>query len=210
MMEEIDRLIDQKRPDLEQTFAQKHRQLIATTEAFRQTLKACKNRGWDTHAQLWNVGIYVNIAAHDLSVLVMQLHFERDAWARRQVARHVVLTIYEVIEDMTQLLGKRIREPLEVLGLLSKFDADLRKVRQPLDRFWKQHQGKLSDVRCMSAAHRDLDGLSLLETIETINILEVSDLGLEVGRILNDIGGVLQPIIKECSMIPPPEMKASE
>src|SRR5207249_4983942 len=97
----------------------------------------CKHRGWDTHAQLWSIGTYINIAAHDLSVLVRQLYFERDSWTRRQIARHVILTIYEVIEDMTQLLGKRTREPLDALGLLSQFDADLRRVRQPLDRFWK-------------------------------------------------------------------------
>ena len=209
MMEEIDYLVDQKRAELQQTFFQKHEQLIAVTEVFRQTLEACKNRGWDTHAQLWNIGIYINIAAHDLSILVMQVHFERDAWTRKQIARHVVLTIYEVIEDMTQLLGKRIRAPLETLGLLSKFDADLRKVRQPLDRFWKEHQGKLSNLRCMSAAHRDLDGVSLLESIESINMLEIVRLGLEVSRILNDIGDVVQSIVEDCSTVPPPEMKAS-
>jgi hypothetical protein len=71
------------------------------------------------------MGIYLNIAAHDLSILVMQLHFEKDAWTRRQTARHAVLTIYEVTEDMTQLLGKKIREPLETLGLLTRFDSDL-------------------------------------------------------------------------------------
>ena len=81
-------------------------------------------------------------------------------------------------------------------------------MRQPLDRFWKLHQEKLSDVRCMSAAHRDLDGLSLLESIEAINILEVAELGLEVGRILNDIGTVLQFILSEGAKITPPEMKA--
>ncbi len=207
-MESIDRLVEQKRSELERTFAQKHDQLIAATELFSQTLKTCKDRGWDTHAELWNSGIYLNIAAHDLSILVMQLHFERDAWTRRQIARHVVLTIYEVTDDITQLLGKKIREPLEALGLLLRFYADLRRVRQPLDRFWKQHQEKLSDVRCMSAAHHDLDGLSLLESIESINMLEVAELGLEVGRILNDIGSVLQSIINECSKVTPPEIKA--
>ncbi|MEP0914043.1 hypothetical protein NDI45_24340 [Leptolyngbya sp. GB1-A1] len=208
MMEEIDRLVDQDRAELERTFAEKHNQLIATTEVFRQALEVCRNRGWDIHSQLWNVGIYMNIAAHDLSVLVMQLHFERDSWTRRQIARHIVLTIYEVTKDMTQLLGKKIRKPLETLGLLPKFDSDLRRVRQPLDKFWEQHQKKLSDVRCMSAAHRDLDGLSLLESIKSINMLEVAQLGSEAGRILNDIGRVVQSILNECSTIPLPEMKA--
>jgi len=209
MMTEIDGLVDQHRAELERTFARKHKELIAATEVFKQTLKVCRSRGWDTHAQLWNIGIYMNIAAHDLSILVMQLHFDRETWTRRQIARHVVLTIHEITEDMTQLLGKRIREPLETLGLLSKFDADLRRVRQPLDRFWKKHQAKLSVVRCMSAAHRDLDGLNLLESIESINMLEIAELGMEVGRILNEIGKVVQSLVEAGATVMPPEMKAT-
>jgi len=113
--------------------------------------------------------------------------------------------MYEVTEDMTQLLGKKIREPLSTLGLLTMFDADLRASRQPLDRFWKQHQEKLSDVRCTSGAHRDLDGLSLLKSIESVDILEIANLGLEIGGILNDIGGVVQLILNESSQVRPPE-----
>jgi hypothetical protein len=66
----------------------------------------------------------------------------------------------------------------------------------------------LGDVRCMSAALRELDGLSLLESIEAINILEIAELGLEVGRILIDVGMVLQSAISECSKVTHPEMKA--
>jgi len=62
-MEEIDRLVEQKRQDLERTFTQKHNELIAATELFSQTLKTLKRRGWDTHAQLWNIGLY--LALHE-------------------------------------------------------------------------------------------------------------------------------------------------
>ena len=206
-MEEIDRLVEQNRRQLQQTFTHKHNELISATEVFKHTLTMCKDRGWKTHAELWNLGIYINIAAHDLSVLVMQLHFEREVWVRKQIARHVVLAIYEIAEDMTQLLGGRMRKALESLTLLSRFNADLRAARQPLDHFWKQHQKKLSDLRCKSAAHRELDGLALLESIESIDVLEIAKRGLEMGQILDDIATVVQAIIEKCSTIPPPEMK---
>lgn len=208
MLDEIDRLVDQNRDRLEQTFVEKHEKLVATTALFKRTLESCKTQGWSTHAELWNIGIYINIAAHDLSVLVLQLHLERDVWARRQIARHVALTIYEVAEDMTQLLGKKIREPLSNLNLLSQFDTNLRAARQPVDRFWKQHQSWLSDVRCMSAAHRELDGLALLKAIETLDVVQIAHLGLEFGLMLNGIGVVLQQILGASSEIPPPELEA--
>ena len=68
---------------------------------------------------------------------------------------------------------------------------------------------KLSEVRCLSAAHRDLDGLLLLESIESIDVFEIAKRGIQMGAILNDIASVVQTIIQECSAIPPPEMKAS-
>ena len=209
MLDEIDLLVDQNRDRLEQTFVEKHERLVATTALFKGTLEWCKTQGWRTHAELWNIGIYMNIAAHDLSVLVLQLHLERDVWARRQVARHVALTIYEVVEDMTQLLGKKIREPLSHLNLLAQFDTTLRAARKPIDRFWKQHQSWLSDVRCMSAAHRELDGLTLLKAIETLDVVQIAQLGLEFGSMLNDVGVVVEQILGESSKIPPPEFKAA-
>lgn len=61
----------------------------------------------------------------------------------------------------------------------------------------------------MTAAHRDFDGVSLLESIESINLVEFAQLGFEIGNILNDIGEVVQSVLNACSRISPPEMKAS-
>lgn len=203
---EFDDLFDQQRASLEQTFAKKHHQLRATTEVFKQSLQNSKRQGWHTHAQLWNLGIYINLAAHDLSVLVWQLCVERDIWTRKLLARHVALLMYETTEDMTQLLGKRVREPLDKLGILPTFDGSLRTVREPLDQFWKQHAGKFNHIRRTSAAHRDLDGLTLFDTIDTIDIYEIIDRGLELGKVLNNIGSVVQSILTASSKIAPPEL----
>jgi len=202
----LDELIEHDKESLANMFEQKHRQLIATTELFRQTLEACKNRGWNTHAQLWNIGIHINIVHHDLSVLVEQLSMARSLWARKLIARHVVLVLYEAAEDTTQLLGKTIREPLATLGILSKFDSEIRLAREPLDRFWKENSRKLQGVRSVSAAHRDLDGIALLQSIEAIDVHDVLSLGLEFGRITFGIGSTVQRILNETSSIRPPEL----
>jgi len=56
----------------------------------------------------------------------------------------------------------------------------------------------------MSAAHRELDGLSLLTSIESIDIFELAGLGFEVDRILKEIAGVVQSMINTISL---PEAK---
>jgi hypothetical protein len=117
----------------------------------------------------------------------------------------VIAFLFPVIKRSKGALQRKFSTLLTETGWQSKQSIVL---RHPLDRFWKLHHEKLSDVRCMSAAHRDLDGLSLLESIESINILEVAELGLEAGKILNDIGTVLQLILGEGAKVTPPEMKA--
>jgi hypothetical protein len=207
---EIDRLVDQEQESLKKVFAAKHQQLIATTEVFKQSLHSSKRQGWHTHVQLWNLGIYLNIAAHDLSVMVEQLTFERELWARKLMARHTAVLIYETVEDMRSLLGKNLREPLAILGLLSRFDSEIRSVREPLDRFWDKYSGDLKRIRCTSAAHRDHDGLTLLEVVESVDFQAIRGLGLELGHILNDIGSIIQSILIESANVRPPELRSDQ
>jgi len=200
-MKLVDKLVVTEKENLAREFNEKHNRLIATTEVLKQTLMICRQNGWENHAALWNIAIYLNIAGHDLSILVQQLHFERETWARKQIARHVVLAIYEITEDMTQLLGKKIREPLEKLGLLTKFEKQIGKVRKPLNEFWNENQESMQEIRCMSAAHRDHDGLALLEAIDTINVQKIAVLGLEINKILIEIGNLMQIILTETSQV---------
>lgn len=206
ILEEFDRLVDQNHEKLAEIFAQTHKQLIEATQVFKQALEYCKIQGFNSHAELWNVGIYINLAAFDLSILVQQIYFERDDWKRRQMARHVALTIYEITKDMTKLLGKKVRNPLLALGLLPNFEADLCKLRKPLDRFWDENKKLLSDIRCNLAAHRDLDGLSFLESIEILDIWQIAQLGMELGMLLNEIGRTIQRILNESSEVSPPDV----
>lgn len=169
----IDSLFDQEHDELERTFAEKHQQLLATTTVLKETLTELYGRGWNTHAQLWNVCLHINLAAHDLSVMVWQLFAERDIWARKLAARHVALLVFEITEDFTQLLGGPFREALHMLGTLKRFEPDLRSARKPLDSFRQVRSSELNRVRNIAAAHRDHDGLRLLNTIESIDIEQI-------------------------------------
>lgn len=204
-MEMIDRLVDTQREDLKQTFDKKHADIIKQTQIMKVTLAHCRSKGWLDHAEIWNIIIYINIASHDLSVLVSQLHLERDVWARKQIGRHLVLALYETAEDMTQLLGRRIKNSLNSLNLLSIFEEDLRTVRRPLNEFWTENQEKFKEIRIVSAAHRDLDGLTLINTIEAINLMDIAELSLKFGRILNNIAEFMQAVLVEASKNVPEE-----
>jgi hypothetical protein len=207
-MDDFDRLFDQQRPTLEQTFTHKHDQLRQTTSVFAQSLQNFRAQGWHTHAQLWNIALYINIAAHDLSVLVWHLCCERDVWARKLIARHVMLLLYETAEDVPQLLGKRFRESLVTLGVLNTFTEHLSPVQGAVNTFWRTHAQRLKNVRIAAAAHRDQDGLALFQAIEAVDVAEARDRGLEFGKILNALGPVLQHILTATEAIKAPEITA--
>ncbi|MFN8560022.1 MAG: hypothetical protein U0531_22590 [Dehalococcoidia bacterium] len=207
MSTEFDAEFDKRRHEFETTFAAKHQRLAEMTLVLSRSLAESRRRGWATHASLWNPALYLNIAAHDLSVLVLQVCAEREDWARRLAARHLALLLYETVEDLRQLLGKPLRQPLEELGLLAALDADLRATREPLEVFWREHAADLKILRTTASAHHDHDGLALLDAIQGIDIDAVITLGLALGRIQNDaLGPLLQRIISETASLQPPEL----
>lgn len=201
----LDEAFDLQRTSLRQTFEDRHRRLLAMTALMKETLRDLRNRGWDTHAQLWNIGIHVNLATHDLSVLVWQLGAERDIWARKLAARHVVLQMFEITENLVRQLGSRIREALRALEVLDRFEDDLRVALAPLHDFRRVRATEFNCLRNVAAAHRDPDSLRLLEAIENLDIGDTLSLGSELSQILNDLGPALQRIIVDTSRIAPPE-----
>lgn len=201
-----DPLFDREAKAMKTDFSRKHADLLRTSKLFQTTVATLRERKWTAHATLWNACLYLNMAAHDLSVLVEDLTFERDNWSRSFVARNLAVLAYESTEDMQALLGKKFREALEKLEVLSRFDTELRDARKPLDAFWKEHQASLKHVRNTAAAHREHDGIAMFNTVENINIDETLSIGFALGNILNDLGAVLQSITNETSQIAPPEL----
>jgi len=135
ILDEFDTLFEKERDKFDELFGKKHKTMSDTSRVFYDSISGFRRRGWDTHAEVWNVAFFLNMAAHDVWVLVAQLASEHEPWTRKLAARHLALAALETVEDMTHLLGKPIRDPLEKLGLLNILDQQLRQARQPLDSY---------------------------------------------------------------------------
>lgn len=86
-----DHLLDREAKQMKANFVQKYAKVLTTSKLFKTTVEELRVRGWVTHAKLWNTCLYLNMAAHDLSILVEDLAFERDSWRRRLVARNLAV-----------------------------------------------------------------------------------------------------------------------
>lgn len=205
-MEDFDALFDKERDNTTTLFAKKHQDMLEVSRFLLKSIKTYRQKGWHTHSEIWNIAFFMNIAAHDVSVLVFQLVTEREQWTRKLVARHVALALYETSEDLTQLLGKPIRDALRKLGLLSELDQELRQARQPLDDYWETSAPILKPIRVSSIAHREHNSVDLFETIDAINVDQILQLGLKFGGIQNKLGQKLQTLLLKTSEVRPPEL----
>jgi hypothetical protein len=198
-----DRELDRERKSIQADFAKKHEELRKTSELMKATIKHCRLNNFNSHAAVWNVALHVNLVAHDLSVLVEDLAFERDNWKRRLAARHVALVCYEAAEDMQELTAKTLRSALDHIGVLAEFEATLNEARKPLISFWNEHKPELKAIRIKSAAHRDLDAVEVMETVENIDIDVIFGIGFSLGKILIALGEAMKPILDKTTSVNP-------
>jgi hypothetical protein len=195
-LEEFDAAFEKARDRLTLEFSEKHKKMSDDSRAFYVAIVERKNRGVHAHAEIWNVAFFLNMAAHDISILVLQLASEHEPWTRKLTARHLALAVYETAEDMTQLLGKPARDALQRLDLLESQGRRLRTNRKPLDSYWQANEALLKEIRVVSIAHREHDGAALFEAINKINVHQILKLGIELGKILNFLGEHLEHILK--------------
>ncbi len=204
-MTEFDAAFDVERVSVSATFADRDKRLMAMTALMKETILGLHARDWETHAELWNIGLHINLAAQDLSVLVWQLCAERGIWARKLAGRHIALMLFETVEGLSRLLGGEIRQALQSLGVGERYKPDLRMIGKPLADFRKEHLAELKTIRNGVAAHRGHNGIAYLGQIEQLDIARLRDLGLQFSPIINAIGETLQGILVATSEIAPPQ-----
>ena len=201
----FDQLAEEQRQQLTDRFAERHKTFADCTTAMRETIRTLQQRGWQIHENIWTACLFVNWVAHDLSILIFDLAYERDEWRRRFIARSIALVLYEIAEDIPAVLGKNFQEALTILAVPDKLQANLRSAQKVVTNFWSSNRKLLNEIRVVSAAHRDHDAMTQLDVIDQIDPLEILRLGLELGNSLNILGAQAQAIITQTSNTRPPE-----
>lgn len=209
MSEDALRLFDRLADDqaaLAETFAARHLALAQCGEEMRRTTADIRTRGWKTHEAVWNPCLFLNTVAYDLSILVHDLAYEREDWKRRFIARSLALVLYEVAEDIPAVFGRSFRDSLGTLGVQESMAAAVTVATKRIAQFWNQHSVLLRDIRIISAAHREHDAITLLETIERIDVFALLGLGLDLAHHLNKLGSASQAVVTYTASVRPPEL----
>src|SRR5699024_9061224 len=116
----FDRMLSAEIEARTKAFESQHRELLVHTAVFREVLEGLPNYESNLHAQLWNIGLHINMAHHDLSVTVWAMAKERDVWTRKLLARQAIVITFESIRDTAAFLGGPVRNALNALNILDR------------------------------------------------------------------------------------------
>jgi predicted Zn-dependent protease with MMP-like domain len=191
---------------LNRNFTRRGKVIGQCTEELQKTILVLTERGWTTHTQLWNAGLFINVVSHDLSIISHDIIRVRDDWKRRYLARALALILYEISEDIPTVLGKKFQAAMKTLSVPDEMKAKLNSEKNKFSDFWNEHRELLKEIRISVAAHRDHDAMEQLRIIEKIDILDMHSLGAKLGSRLNDLGEATQAILAFTGQVEPPEL----
>jgi len=154
--------------------------------AVRALLEEAHNCGSDNYVAVHNVGLYILLLERDLSAYSALLFYSKTNWHRQFAARGMAVLLFEVGEDILQLLGKDYYHCLTDLGLGQPWHDELRCIKSGFNQFWREHRKFLKDVRNYVGAHREKDALKQIEFLDGLDPVEVYKLGASFSEPLND------------------------
>jgi hypothetical protein len=137
--------------------------------------------------RLYNVAMFIVLLDDDLSQLSSDMVRASHEGRRKFVARQMAVLLYEVAEDLPQLLGKDFRRGLVALDVDSDAIVSLNQITKGFARFWTQHSTQLEEIRSLAGAHRDHDAIAQLTLLDTLKPLQIFGLAAEFSASLREL-----------------------
>ena len=148
-------------------------------------------------AAILNVIEFALLLKFDLSCLLCEMIDDDSALRSNLYARLQILTVHESCLTLKSLLAKKFRtEMIVALGALAD-DSVLRKVHSDVCHLFEKSSREFGDVRDGIVAHRDADPEARVQLLEKADVRAVTDLVIEMLRILESVLRTLLPYLAE-------------
>ena len=117
----------------------------------------------------WNAAGFISMSSFDLKIIVKEMNFSTNEWAKRYFARQACQLIYELTNDLFEILNKDFEKEIAKLTNNETIKTSLKNIRRELNQFKEIYFTKLKEIRNVASAHRDKDIFLQLEIIESIS-----------------------------------------
>lgn len=163
--------------------------LLETIDTIKRNYKKAKENNLEHYVIFYNVCLFILVMEYDMSVLIQSYikEYEKN-WENKYFARQMVLLLYEVSEDITQILGREFRASLKTIPLWDGAEKEINKISKEINQFKASNHGKLEEIRNFVIAHRDHDAIKQLEIIDNLNSNNINEL-------LVDFYGIFNPLV---------------
>ena len=152
---------------------------------------------FEESALIWNLAGYINLVSYDFKIIVRDLTFSNKEWQKRLYSRQAYLLVYESMDDILELFGKKLRFSIKNFKNYNILIQELQHIIGKLNSFKSEHEQIIKSIRHNTIAHRDHDVLNQLKTILTINWVDSFYLFKKYDDILNNLGALTQKLINE-------------
>lgn len=142
-----------------------------------------------------NISCFIAIISIDIKSAKKGLYFEKTEWAKRNAAKNLCVTLYEAsVDDIFDLLGKDFKDIITNRINITHIETELKDIRKRLNIYRDTNKTFLYDVRTNIGAHKDLNSMKQLSTVEDIDWQHTITISLEFEKIINDLGSFLSKI----------------
>jgi hypothetical protein len=164
-------------------------ELQETIDVIKSRYKQAKDANLEHFTRFYNISLFILIMEYDISVLSQYYvrAYTRD-WERKFIARQMAVLLYEMSEDIPQILGKEFRVSLKTFPLWDKADKEINQISKNLNQFKVSHGKMLGELRNYVTAHRDHDAAKQMEIIDNLN----SD---SIYKLVGDFYDIVKPLV---------------
>lgn len=117
-----------------------------------------------------NVSQYLLIAHYDLLTLLETMNGLAYSWRLRLHARHFLLAVYEILDDLPKLLGREFRESVSQISSDSELLEEIGICRKEFAKISNNYSVQLKGIRQNIAAHRDLNANAQLQWVKKLDL----------------------------------------
>ena len=126
-----------------------------------------------------NTYIFFCLVNKDLNYFVKYLFISKSDEEQKFFARHMAMTLYELLQDINGLIGNKLSNELKSNGFID-LAKEARVLNKKFSEIKKIHHEILKKIRNNAAAHKDKDSIIYYNATVNIDLMWAKNLAIEV------------------------------
>lgn len=127
-----------------------------------------------------NVSLRLRLSIVDMSSLFINILKSDSGQMRNLNSRLVCGQLYEFLEDVPKMFGKRYRKQYSHAPKFMKLDEQINTVMKSFNETKARHHSYLKEIRNNVASHRDDDGMKQAVIIDNIQPLYIASIFMQI------------------------------